>query len=197
MNGGSICSISGICLSFGLKLADGSFVKGSINGGMAVTGSRAQPQSAGEIASYIMFCGFDVTPGEAEGAELYAGGRFTDSVSGSWSVTFDISNAPEQPRYTVDIPAGGGVVRDVEVVITPVGVSITGRGPGEPAGRQPGPARALSARRRRARSSASSGSARTSMPRAGSFEISGSFASPVDAQDITALMFRGERIELG
>ena len=31
----------------------------------------------------------------------------------------------------------------------------------------------------------------------GPFEISGSFASPVDAQDITALMFRGERIELG
>ena len=31
----------------------------------------------------------------------------------------------------------------------------------------------------------------------GSFEISGSFAAPVDAQDITALVFRGERIELG
>ena len=179
-----------------LKLADGSFVKGSINGGMAVTGSRAQPQSAGEIASYIMFCGFDVTPGEAEGAELYAGGRFTDSVSGSWSVTFDISNAPEQPRYTVDIPAGGGVVRDVEVAITPVGASITGEDPENLLGGSPG-LRELYLLDGDGEKFSFIRLGADFYAEGGPFEISGSFASPVDAQDITALMFRGERIELG
>lgn len=72
---------------------------------------------------------FDAEPEDIEGGALYFGGVYHDRVMGDWELDIELTYDQVKLDYVVDIPVGDGVVEDVKLSFTPVGMSLEGTAP--------------------------------------------------------------------
>lgn len=80
-----------------------------------------------KLLTFIM----DVSPEELRGASLVLYGKYKDTIAADWRVSCELPTVEGEKTYVFDMPVEGGVIEDVTLSVSPVGVRVRGTCPAE------------------------------------------------------------------